>query len=421
MLQFRPGGVWRSPAFVRLWGASVVSALGTSVTALALPLLAAVTLGATPFEMGLLVAAETLPILLFGLPVGVWVDRRAKRPVMVAADVGRALLLLLIPAAAWAGALRIELLLAIAFLVGMLGVFFEIAAQSFLPTILKTGELMEGNARLHTGWSIAGIGGPGLAGWLIQLFSAPVALVVDGVSYLVSALLLRGIGGAEPAMRSDAGGVRRFGAELAEGLRQVVGDPILRATATATGVWNLFDGARAAVFVLFLTRTLELSPAAIGLVFTLEAVGFLFGSLFPERVARRVGLGRAILLGGILSVPGALLVALAAGPPLVAAAMVGVGSFLTGVVTPSYDVNQFSLRQAVTPLRMQGRVNATMRTLIRGVLPLGAVLGGLLAEPLGLRGVMLLSVLGGPPAIAAIWFSPVRTLRRPPERTTDGG
>jgi MFS family permease len=416
--RWTPGGVWRSPAYVRLWSASVISSLGSAVTKLALPLLAALTLHATPAQMGFLVAAETTPILLFGLVTGVWVDRRAKRPVMIAADIGRMVLLLLVPLAAWLGLLRIELLLVVAFLVGTLAVFFEIASQSYLPAILPTEDLAEGNARLHTGWGLAEVGGPGLAGWLTQLFSAPIAILTDGLSYGISAALLAGIRLKEPplAVPGEESERPHFWRELGEGLRLVVANPVLRATAAATGLWNFFDGARMAVLVLFLTRTLSLEAGTVGAIFTVWAVGFLLGSFLPHRVARRLGLGRAILLGIVLAVPSELMAAVAAGPPLVAAGIVGAGFFLTGVTIPMYDINQFSLRQAITPLRLQGRVSATMRTLIRGSLPLGALVGGLLAEQIGLRGVMLFSVLGGPMAFLAIWFSPVRSLLRLPER-----
>lgn len=382
-----------------------------------MPLLAAITLNATPAQMGLLVAAENAPILLLGLPAGVWVDRRAKRPLMIAADVGRAGLLLLVPLAAWAGVLRFELLLSIAFLVGALTVIFEVASQSYLPVILSSHQLIEGNARLHTGYGAAELGGPGLAGWLTQAFSAPIAILVDGVSYVASALFLLGIRAPEPPpARAVDAAPPHFGRELMEGLRLVWGNPILRATAIATGAWNLFDGARWAVLILFLTRTLALDAAVIGIIFSLGAIGYLIGSLFPERIARRLGLGKAILLGIVLAVPSELLTALATGPPLMAAAIVGAGFFLTDVTIPTYDVNQFSLRQAVTPLRLQGRVSATMRTLIRGLVPVGAVLGGVLAERIGLRGVMIASALGGPVAFVAIWLSPVRALRTAPDR-----
>jgi MFS family permease len=411
-------GIWRSPAYLRVWSASVISSLGSSVTRLALPLLAALTLHATPIQMGLLVAAETTPVLLFGLFIGVWVDRRAKRPVMVAADIGRGILLFLAPLSAWLGLLRIEPLLVIAFLVGTLEVFFEIASQSYLPVILSGNDLTTGNARLHTGWGIAEVGGPGLAGWLTQLFSAPIAILTDAVSYVISAMLLGGIRTAEPerAIVAQDGEHSHFRRELMEGLRLVVGSPLLRATAAATGAWNFFDGARMAVLVLFLTRLLGIDAGGVGAIFTAASVGYLCGSLLPDRVARRIGLGRAILLGIVLGGPCELLIAFATGSPPVAAAMAGGGYFLANFTIPIYDVNQFSLRQATTPLRLQGRVNATMRTLIRGSLPLGALAGGILAERIGLREVMIASTLGALFAFLAIWFSPVRSLVSLPER-----
>lgn len=414
--RFRLGGVWRSPDYVRLWSASMVSSLGTSVTVLAVPLLAATTLHASPGQMGMLVAAESLPILLFGLLAGVWLDRRRKRPVMIATDIGRGLLLLLIPIAAWRDVLRIEWLIVIAFLVGTLGVLFEISSQSLLPLILPSHRLTEGNARLNTGWSVAEIGGPGLAGWLTQLFSAPVAILADAISYGVSALFLLGIRTPEPPRVVAEGHTPNFWRELGEGLRYVATQPMLRATALATGLWNLFDGARIAVLILFLTRTLGLPAAIVGIFFTASAVGYLLGSLLPQRVAARIGVGNAILLGCVLATPSELLVSLAAGPPTIAALMTIVGALLTGVCIPIYDINQFSLRQALIPLDMQARGMATIRTIIRGAVPLGALAGGILAERFGLRGVMLLAVLGGPAAFLAIWFSPVRTLRALPER-----
>lgn len=410
------GGVWRSADYVRIWSASMVSSLGTSVTNLAVPLLAATTLHASPGQMGTLVAAETLPILLFGLLAGVWLDRRHKRPVMIVTDIGRGLLLLLVPITAWLGLLRIEWLIVIAFLVGTLGVFFEIASQSLLPVILPPHRLTEGNARLNTGWSVAEIGGPGLAGWLTQLFSAPVAILADAVSYGVSALFLLGIRTREPERVTAEGEAPHFWRELRDGLRYVATQPMLRATALATGLWNLFDGARLAVLVLFLTRTLGLPAAIVGIYFTATAVGFLLGSLPPQRIADRIGLGHAILLGCALAVPSELIVALATGSPTTTAIMTVGGAFLTGVFIPIYDINQFSLRQTILPLEMQARGMATIRTIIRGAVPLGALAGGILAELIGLRGVMLLAVLGGVAAFLAIWFSPVRALRVLPER-----
>lgn len=416
-LAFWRYGVWQSADYSRLWSASVVSAFGSAITRLAVPLLAATTLHATPAQMGLLVASESLPILLLGLVAGTWLDRRTKRPVMIVTDLVRGMLLLALPVAWAMGVLRIELLIVIAFLVGCLSVFFDIASQSLLPMILRDERLAEGNARLFTGWSIAEIAGPGVAGWLVQAITAPFAILVDAVSYLASAVLLFGMRPNEQETAHGEDTARpHFVRELLDGLHLVMRDPVLRATALATGLWNLFDGARWAVLILFLTRTLGLDPSIIGVVFMASSLGYLIGSLLPQRVAQRLGLGHAILLGIVLATPSELLTALASGPPLQATAMAVAGFFLAGVAIPIYDINQFSVRQAVIPLPMQGRGNATMRTIIRGSVPLGAVVGGLLAERVGLRGVMVFAALGGVAAFLAIWFSPVRTMQTLPTR-----
>jgi MFS family permease len=415
-IAFWRSGVWQSADYSRLWGASVISAFGSSVTQLAVPLLAATTLQATPAQMGLLVASNSLPILLLGLLAGTWLDRRTKLPVMILTDLVRGVLLLALPVAWFLGVMRIELLIAVAFLVGCLSVFFDIASQSLLPMILRDERLAEGNARLFTGWSIAEIAGPGVAGWLVQAITAPFAILVDAVSYIVSAVLLVGMRPDEQGTVKEDAARPHFFRELQDGLHLVIRNPVLRATALATGLWNLFDGARWAVLILFLTRTLGLDAAIIGVVFMASSVGYLIGSLLPRHVAQRLGLGHAILLGIVLAVPSELLTAFASGPPPQATAMAVAGFFLTGVAIPIYDINQFSVRQAMIPLSMQGRGNATMRTIIRGAVPIGAVLGGLLAERIGLRGVMVVAALGGVAAFLAIWFSPVRTMRTLPAR-----
>ena len=413
LVRFRRAGLWRHPSFLRLWAAHSVSQIGTSITALALPLIAALTLGATPFQVGLLAAAETAPLLLVGLLAGVWVDRRPRRPVMVAADLGRAGLLLLIPLAAWLDLLRIELLYAIALLVGTLTVFFDVAAQSFAATVLDRSQLVEGTSKLHTSYAVAEIAGPGLAGGLVQAVGAPAAVLADAASFVASARLLGRIDAPEarPEPVAHRGSVWR---EMGEGVRAVAVVPILRTLAASTGIWNLFDNARRAMLVLFMARELGLRLGTIGVVFAIGSVGFLLGTLLPAPAARRFGVGRAIAAGIVGAAPGGLLVAVAGGPPIVAGALVAVGIFVEGVAAPVYDVNQFSLRQAVTPDRLRGRVNAGLRVLIRGTVPLGALLGGALAELAGLRAAVLIGALGPVAALALVWRSPVRALREPP-------
>jgi len=390
------------------------------VTALALPLIAAVTLGATPFQVGLLAAVQTVPLLVLGLLAGVWVDRRRRRPLMVAADLGRFALLMLIPLGAWRGWLTFPLLLGVMAGVGTLSVVFDIASQSYVATLLPKSALVKANSQLQASYAVGEIAGPGLAGVLVSALSAPVAMLVDAASFLVSALLLGSIRQPEPAPAAPRDGRGSVRAELAEGLRAAWHTPVLRTLGIATGVWNLFENARNAMLVLFLTRTLGLSETMTGILLSLSAVGWLLGTLLPGRVAARIGLDRAILLGAAALVPAEILVASAAGPPAVAATMVGVGFLVYGVCSPIYDVNQFSLRQAIVPAHLQGRIAAVLRVLIRGTVPLGALLGGAAAEAIGLRGVAWLAVLGPPLAFAIVWFSPVRGIRDMPD-AGDGG
>jgi MFS family permease len=408
--------VLRNRAFARLLAAHVVSQVGSGVTMLALPLIAAVTLGASPLQVGLLAAAETIPLLALGLLAGVWADRVRRRPLMVAADQGRFALLLLIPLAAWQGWLSYWLLVGVMLAVGSLSVLFDIASQSYTATLLRGEDLLRGNSLLHTSYSIGEILGPGLAGLLIGLVRAPMAILADALSFLIGGMLLASIRAPEPPVARSARSIR---ADLVEGIREVARTPVLRALGISTGVWNLFDNARLAMLVLFMTQDLGLGAAAVGVVYSVSSVGWLIGTLLPGPAARRFGLGRAILVGAAAVAPGGVLIALAGGSPLRAAVMVGAGFFIEGLAGSVYDVNQYSLRQAITPLRLQGRVAAVLRVLIRGTVPLGALLGGALASAIGLRGTMWVALLGPPIALAVVWFSPVRGLREMPEREED--
>jgi Na+/melibiose symporter-like transporter len=403
------GGLWRDADFRNLWGAQTVSLLGSQVTALALPLTAALALEATPAQMGLLCAAGAAPALLLGLFVGVWVDRRRRRPIMIAADLGRAALLLLVPAAALLGVLRIELLYIVALLAGALSLLFEVAYRAFVPALLAREQLVDANGKLELSRSAAEIGGPGLAGGLIGLAGAPLAIAADAVSFLGSALLLMRLRAPEPAPASrDHRGIRE---EIGEGLRVIAGSPPLRVLAGCTGVAVLFSSLLEAVFVLYLTRALGLAPGLVGLIFASGNVGFLAGALLGERAARRVGVGPAIAGGLLLTGLGDLLVPLAGGPPAVVVLLLLAAQFLFGCGLTIYNINQVSLRQALTPDHLQGRVSATFSLVFWSGVPLGALAGGALGELIGLRGALLLAAAGELGAALWLWRSPLRALR----------
>ena len=403
--------VLRQRDFRRLLGAHVVSQVGTGVTSLAIPLIAVTVLHASPLMIGILAAASTVPLLLLGLPAGVWVDRRKRKPLMVGGDIGRFALLMLLPISAVFGWLSYPLLFAIVSLVGCFTVVFDIASQSYVTSLLDREDLVGGNSMFHSSYAVGEIIGPGIAGTLVSVFKAPIAVTVDAVSFLVSGILIAGIRHQEVAPESKPTGVTALRAELTEGLRAVRDTPVLRTLGLATGVWNLFEGARDAMLILFITQTLHISAQGTGIIYSIAAAGWLVGSMLTGIAAAKFGLGRAIMLGALLVIPCELLIPLAGGPPLLAGAMVAAGYFLSGVAGPIYDVNQYSLRQAITPDHLQGRVSSVLRVIIRGTEPLGALLGGLIAEWLGLRGAMWAAVFGPPIAIALIWFSPVRRMQ----------
>ena len=402
------GSLWRNADFLRLWAGQTASLFGSQITTLALPILAALVLDATPTQMSLLVAAATLPDLLIGLVAGVWVDRLRRRPLLIAADLGRAALLLLIPLAAAAGLLRLWILVPLAFALGLLTTIFGIAYSSYLPALVSREELVEANGRLQTSGAVAGVAGPGLAGLLIQILTAPFAVLADAASFLLSAALLARIGAAEPSPPGARAGLRH---EIGEGLRAVAGSPVLRALAGSSGTFNFFDSFLTAVYVLYLTRTLGLGPAAVGGVFAIGGIGGVLGALAAAALARRLGLGRALLAAMLLAGIGELGIALAGGPPLVAVVLVGLAEAVVQGSAAVFGINGVSLRQSATPDRLLGRVNATLRTVQTGLVPIGALLGGAVAERLGLRAAVATAGVGV--LLATLWIvgSPVPALR----------
>jgi predicted MFS family arabinose efflux permease len=415
----RIGGLWRHPDFLKLWAGQTVSVFGDQVGFLALPLTAVLVLHATPAEMGLLGAAERAPFLLIGLVAGVWIDRQRRRPILMGADLGRALLVGSIPAVALLARLGIGYLYCVAFAVGILTVLFDVAYQSYLPVLVARGQLVEGNSKLEVSNSVAQIAGPSVAGVLVQLLTPPLALIVDALSFLVSVVSLAYIRRPEPepAHTSKQPGLRE---ELGEGMATVLKSPLLRAIAACTATANLFSNATFAVFVLYATRDLAIGPAALGLVLAALGPGSLVGALFAGRVARWLGLGPTIVGAILVSGFGWWLVPLASGPPEVAALTLATGFFVVSLGGPLYNINQVSLRQAITPHRLLGRMNATMRFLVWGTMPIGSLLGGYLGTTIGLRPTLAITAVGSSLAFLWVFLSPVRALRFAPSSSDDG-
>jgi MFS family permease len=414
------GGLLRHRDFRRLWGGETVSELGSQVSLLAIPLLAVRTLHATTFEMGLLTAAATAAFLVVGLPAGVWVDRMRKRRVMIGADLGRVLALGSVPIAYAVGGLTLAQLFVVTLVSGILTVFFDVAYQSYLPTLVGREHLVEGNAKLTGSAQVAAVAGPSVAGGLVQAIGSSAAVTLDSVSFVVSAAAVGAIRAPEPKPVVPAGGHPRFVPGIGEGLRFVFGNSLLRAIAATTATSNLFSGIAAAVEIVFLVRQVHAAPGVIGLLFTMGGVGGVVGAFAAGPIGRRFGGARATIIG-IAASAGALLIPLTM--PKAGLLYFGFGMLLVGFSATVYNVNQVSFRQRLCPDRLLGRMNATMRFVVWGVLPIGALVGGVLGSVFGLRTTLWVGALGE--ALAGIWLlaSPMRTLRDFPDAPseTEGG
>jgi MFS family permease len=418
-MHLRFTGLWRHADFAKLWTGQTISLLGSQVTLLALPITAVLILNATPFQMGLLTAAGAIPSLLLGLFVGAWVDRYRRRPILIVADLGRAMLLSAIPLAALLGVLRIELLYAAALLAGTLGLFFDVAYHSFLPSLVGSEQLVEGNSKLEMSESLAEILGAGAAGGLVQLITAPLTIALDAASFLISALFLAWIRAPEPAPRPPEER-QKIWQEIGEGLRLVAGNPLLRAIAGCMGTVGLFNSVLEAVVILYLVRELGLEPAMLGLIFASGSVGLLLGTFVTAWVTRRFGLGPGIVGGLLLLGLSDLLIPLLnrSMAVVVIVMVLFTAQFFFGLGLVIFRIGQVSLRQAVTPNPLQGRMNATISFITWGVVPLGGLLGGALGQVIGLRPTLLLAA--GGELLAGLWLllSPIRSLREQPSGAT---
>jgi MFS family permease len=419
MPRFWPRGrLWRDAEFLKLWAAQGISQLGTQVTLLALPLAAILVLDATATEVALLGAVEVLPFLLFTLPAGVWVDRLPRRPILVVSDLARAAALASIPLAYAFDALTLAHLFAVAFAIGALSVFFDVSYLAYLPSLIERRDLGAGNAKLEATRSAAQVVGPGAAGGLVGAISAPAAILVDAVSYVISAVFVWRI--RRPDRRDSQVALRRkLWPELREGLAYVLGHRYLRPLTFVTGGWNLFAFVGFGIYLVYLVRELGLSPEVVGLLITGGASGSVVGALIASRVVARFGLGATLTWTGLLASASFVLVPLAprdTPEPFILASML-IASFL-GML---YNVSQLTFRQAITPERLQGRMNAVVRFMYWGPQPAGYALGGLLAATIGLRSTLFVSAAGATLVFVPLLVHPIRKLREMPDRPDEAG
>jgi MFS family permease len=402
------GGLWRHPDFLRLWSAQTISQFGSQISALALPLAAILVLDASAFEVALLGTIEFLPFLLFALPAGVWVDRLRRKPILVVADLIRGGLLASIPLAYALDALTMSQLYVVGFGTGVCTVFFDVAYQSYLPSLVERTSLVEGNSKLEVSRSGAQLAGPGLAGLLVGAITAPYAILVDAVSFLASALLVVRIRAEEVLPeRTGKPSMRR---ELVEGLRYLLGHRFWRPIAITVAISNFFSTLSFAIFLVYLVRDLELSAQVIGVVLAVSNVGWLAGAVGASRVSDRLGVGPTLVGAPLLFGPGLLLVP--AAPQSQPIPFIVAGLILATFGGIVFNVTGLSFQQAVVPDRMLGRLNATRRFVVWGVIPLGSLTGGILASQIGLRETLWVGAIGGTLSFIPLLLSPVRSLGR---------
>jgi MFS family permease len=442
----KPASAFRNRDFTKLWSAATISLLGTQISQIAIPAIAVLLLHVSPFEVALLGTVEFLPFLLFTLPAGVWVDRLPRRRILISGDLGRALMLATIPIAWFSGVLTIWQLYVVGFVNGLLTVFFDIADQSYLPTVLERDQLVDGNAKLQASSSIAQIIGQPLGGGIIGLLTAPVAVALDAISYVASALLVFAIRRPERASRArssaaavsaeetadapEAGAsvaaevsVDRQAAgadvgrasvrqEVTEGLRFVTRHRYLRNIAATTGLSNLFGNIVFAIYPIYAYVNLGLTPEQVGLAGGGFGLGAFVGAFTANRIAERIGVGPTIVASIALAAPSGLLIAIATHETAVLflAASGFIGSW--GAVV--YNVNQVSLRQAITPEPLLGRMNATMRFLVWGTIPIGQIIGGTLATVTSTQTAVWIGALASLVSFVPVALSPVRSLQRIP-------
>ncbi|MBX7266337.1 MFS transporter [Micromonospora sp. Llam7] len=401
--------------FNKLWLGQGISAFGTEITTLALPLTAILILDASATQIGIMSALRELaflgPLLLFG----VLVDRMRRRPLMIGTDLARAFVIGLVPVLAFLDSLTMTVMYLVAFAIGCLSVVFDLAYRSYLPSIVSRAQLMAGNSRLQATDSLSQIAGPGLAGLLVQALRAPFALVVDAISFVASAIALMLVKTPEPPVKQpteDIGrGWRGVFSDIGHGLRTTVRHPVVRALAGNSATFNFFSVLMLTLFVLYATREFNISPAVLGLIFAAFGVGGLLGAITMGRLLKVLGYGWLLIVAYLLAVVPIMAIPLVNGTTTTAAILFGVIHFVVGYGIVSSNIAEMTMRQMVIPQHILGRVNASFRFLIGGLVPISALVAGLLGDAIGLRPTLFITAVGIPLSLLWLIFSPIPKLR----------
>lgn len=405
--------LWRDRNFLTLWSGQSLSQFGSQITELAIPVLAVLLLQANELQMGFLNAAGVAAFLVIGLPAGAWIDRMSKRRVMIWSDFVRAIALAAIPALWMLGWLHMWQLYAVALVIGVATVFFDVSYQSLIPSLVTPQQIAEANGKLESTHQIANLAGPAVGGGLISLIGAPIAILATVGTYLASAVaLLLTRDNEAPHEKSDRRPLRQ---EIGEGLRWVFGNPLLRRIVATTGVSNLFGTLGFTLLPLFILRDLELSPASMGLIFSLAAVGGLAGAAATPYIVRYLGEARAIPVGAIGFSTMTVFIPLAAMIPAFAFPLLVAQGFFASFAVLVYNITQVTFRQRITPPRLLGRMNASIRFCVWGVMPIGALAAGVLGAWLGVVPTLWISAIGQVLSVLFVVIGPFWAMRELPD------
>jgi MFS family permease len=410
------GGLWGNQAFVHLWGAATISTFGSLITRTAIPFTAILLLDASPAALGALRIAELMPGFVVGLAAGAWVDRLRRRPILIATDLGRALLLLAIPLAALFGWLGFGLLYAVVALGSVLGVFFDVAYQAYLPSLVDNDDLVEANSKLSAAMSVAEASAFSVGGWLVQFLTAPIAILMDAATFLASAGLVARIHDADPRPSAGNGAVSAgsMAAEIGDGLRTVWRQPVLRGLVAANAVQFLAFGLIGTIFLLYVNQEVGFDPGILGLIFAVGGVSSFLGATIAGRLPR-FGIGAVMIGSLVLAGVGEAFVPLATAANAVGVVLLVGQQIVADAALTVYEINQFSLLQAIAPRHLLGRVNASVRVIGVGAVLIGTVAAAYLGETIGLRATFWLAIAIQLFSALTLALSPVRDVRQIPQ------
>ncbi len=415
----RCSALWRNHDFLNLWSAETIAQFGSQLSLVAVPLIAALTLNASPFEMGILAASGSAAGLVLGFIAGVWVDRLPRKPLMIAMDVGRALTFAAIPVAALMDLLSYQLLLVVAILGGCQTVFFNAAWSAIIPDLVERTHLGDANGKLFASLSLAQVIGPALAGSLIGWLSGPMVMGITSGTFAWSGWFLTRIRRPEPPRNRSTAGLRPVLQEIREGLDELLGSKFVRPLTTSAAVLNFGGFIFLAVYVLYLTDDLGLTTSGVGLIFAAGGIGSLAGSMIAATLARTFGVGPTVLWSATIFGVGNLLVPLAILVPQYALSLIVASETIAWMSLIVFNINRFSLRQALTPDHLQGRVASSTMAIISGVQMLGSLMGGIIGQIFSVHTALIVGTIGMLVAARWIWDSPIPAMREMPEHAEE--